>query len=275
LDVTLTVEIMHDLGVMNNFHVSPIFNPILLPKKDKVDVDSATPPTVPTPAADQAKDTVAAPAANDATPAKEADATDPNIVKIEKTETAGALMEVASAVHKAVHGCRKLEAEGQKDACAAGYNKAYEIYELGLSYVRMNKVEFEEERRVLGSFREELKGLIALKKWRINYMEKQKVALIASIEAGAEAPIEAILRKIQEHKAIITKSCNDMATRSAEASKELLDIEKVSSELWSTGSSSATGAATGAAAAVETKAEETKEAKDQAPADNGEKTVVK
>ena len=31
---------MHDLGVMNNFHVSPIFHPIILPKKDKMDLDA-------------------------------------------------------------------------------------------------------------------------------------------------------------------------------------------------------------------------------------------
>ena len=39
-DISLTVEIMHDLGVMNNFHVSPIFHPIILPKKDKMDEDA-------------------------------------------------------------------------------------------------------------------------------------------------------------------------------------------------------------------------------------------
>lgn len=287
LDVTLTVEIMHDLGVMNNFHVSPIFHPILLPKKDSVDLSSPTPPTVPEVSAN--KDALPAPASEETKKATEGE--DPNLKKIDDKSSA-ALMEVASQVHKAVYGCKKLEAEGKKDACAAGYNKAYEIYELGLSYVRMNKVEFEEERRVLGSFREELKGLIALKKWRINYMEKQKAALVASISADAAAPIEAILKKIKEHKAIISKSCTDMQARSKEAQKELADIEKVVSEMYTMeNSATATGAATGAssAAAADTaqeskkveepkKAEgptEEKAAEDKVPAEQKETVVNK
>jgi len=262
----LTVEIMHDLGVMNNFHVSPIFNPIQLPKKDSFDVNTETPPTVPTPAKELPTKEVAE---KESETKKEPE--DPNLTKIDKNENA--LMEVSAKVHKAVYGCKKLEAEGKKDACSAGYNKAYEIYELGLSYVRMNKVEFEEERRVLGSFREELKQLIALKLWRINYMEKQKKALVASIDADAAAPIEAILKKIKEHKEIITTSCADMQTRSKEAQAELADIEKVVDQMYTKGATGATGTAEPVKEPVDT-AQENKKAV-EGPSEEKKAPVVK
>ena len=116
--------------------------------------------------------------------------------------------------------------------------------------------------------------------------------LVASISADAAAPIEAILKKIKEHKAIISKSCTDMQARSKEAQKELADIEKVVSEMYTMeNSATATGAATGAssAAAADTaqeskkveepkKAEgptEEKAAEDKVPAEQKETVVNK
>eukprot|EP00945_MAST-04E_sp_MAST-4E-sp1_P000096 g96.t1 len=244
-DVTLTVEIMHDLGVMNNFHVSPIFHPIVLPAKDKMDLEaikdqkiSPNPPTVSTDSNQGSAQGATGAAAPSATGAAEGSTQEES------------LMEVSAAVHTAVRNCK----EHGEGACSAGYEKAFELYNEGLSYVHMNKIEFEQERKVLGRFREELKSLIALKKWRIAYMTKQQKEMLSKANSDAAPPIEAVLSKIKEHEKILTDSCKVMPERTAEAQKELKDIEDVFSNMKqeNIGATGSSGSATGSEVASST-----------------------
>lgn len=272
-DVTLTVEIMHDLGVMNNFHVSPIFHPIVLPAKDSMDLEtikeqkiSENPPAVTT---DKKEESTEKKEGSTETASTES-------TKVTEDQSAASLMEVSAAVHTAVRNC-KLHGEG---ACSKGYEKAFELYNEGLSYVHMNKVEFEKERKVLGRFREELKSLIALKKWRIAYMTKQKKEMESKANSDAAPPIEAVLSKIKEHEKILTDSCKVMPERTAEAQKELTDIENVFVNIQNGKMVDATGSAGSATGSEESssasgnsgKSEESTSASTESSSSDSEKT---
>jgi hypothetical protein len=221
-DIALTVEIMHDLGVMNNFHVSPIFHPIILPKKDKMDEEAdkeKDEPTAATGAAAAATGAAAAPSSSNADPLGK------------NTEDKVSLMELTAHVHTGVKNCRDKEiaagnvGDQNKGACSLGYNKAYELYNQGLAFTKFNHILFEQERVVLGTFRDRLKGMIARKEMRLKNMKLQLKKLEEAIaNADKAVTVGSLLEGLKEHKTIIEKSCKDMQARTVIAQKELNDI---------------------------------------------------
>jgi hypothetical protein len=221
-DIALTVEIMHDLGVMNNFHVSPIFHPIILPKKDKMDEEAdkeKDEPTAATGAAAAATGAAAAPSSSNADPLGK------------NTEDKVSLMELTAHVHTGVKNCRDKEiaagnvGDQKKGACSLGYNKAYELYNQGLAFTKFNHILFEQERVVLGTFRDRLKGMIARKEMRLKNMKLQLKKLEEAIaNADKAVTVGSLLEGLKEHKTIIEKSCKDMQARTVIAQKELNDI---------------------------------------------------
>jgi hypothetical protein len=222
-DIALTVEIMHDLGVMNNFHVSPIFHPIILPKKDKMDEEADKEKDEPE-AATGAATGAAAPATTPATTSSQ----DP---LAKNTEDKVSLMELTAHVHTAVTNCRDKEiaagnvGDQKKGACSLGYNKAYELYNQGMAFTKFNHILFEQERAVLGTFRDRLKGMIARKETRLKNMKLQLKKLEDAIaNADKAVTVGKLLEGLKEHKSIIDKSCKDMQARTVIAQKELNDI---------------------------------------------------
>jgi hypothetical protein len=93
-----------------------------------------------------------------------------------------------------------------------------------------------------------------LKKWRIAYMTKQQKEMLSKANSDAAPPIEAVLSKIKEHEKILTDSCKVMPERTAEAQKELKDIEDVFSNMKqeNIGATGSSGSATGSEVASST-----------------------
>ena len=226
-DISLTVEIMHDLGVMNNFHVSPIFHPIILPKKDKMDLDADKEKDEPSDATGAAGAATGAAAPAPAKPA-ESQSSEP-LAKNDDSQVA--LMELSAHVHTAVKNCRDKEVaagnvgDQKNGACALGYNKAYELYNQGLAFTKFNHILFEQERVVLGTFRDRLKGMIARKEGRLKNMKEQQKKLEEAIaNADKQMTVGKLLEGLKKHKEIIETSCADMQKRTQIAQKELNDI---------------------------------------------------
>lgn len=226
-DISLTVEIMHDLGVMNNFHVSPIFHPIILPKKDKMDEEADKEKDEPSDATGAAAAATGAAAGASEKPA-ESKSSEP-LAKNDDTQVT--LMELSAHVHTAVKNCRDKEVaagnvgDQKNGACALGYNKAYELYNQGLAFTKFNHILFEQERVILGTFRDRLKGMIARKELRLKNLKAQQKKLEEAIaNADKQMTVGKLLEGLKEHKAIIEKSCEDMQNRTQIAQKELNDI---------------------------------------------------
>merc|ERR1719164_272008 len=146
-------------------------------------------------------------------------------------ETQVGLMELSAHVHTAVKNCRDKEVaagnvgDQKNGACALGYNKAYELYNQGLAFTKFNHVLFEQERVVLGTFRDRLKGMIARKEMRLKNMKLQLKKLEEAIaNADKAVTVGSLLEGLKEHKTIIEKSCKDMQARIVIAQKELNDI---------------------------------------------------
>ena len=219
-DISLTVEIMHDLGVMNNFHVSPIFHPIILPKKDKMDLDAdkeKDEPSDATGAASAATGAAAGAAAGATAKAAESKSSEP-LAKNDETQVG--LMELSAHVHTAVKNCRDKEVaagnvgDQKNGACALGYNKAYELYNQGLAFTKFNHILFEQERGVLGTFRDRLKGMIARKEGRLKNLKAQQKKLEEAIaNADKQMTVGKLLEGLKKHKEIMETSCADMQNR--------------------------------------------------------------
>jgi len=229
-DISLTVEIMHDLGVMNNFHVSPIFHPIILPKKDKMDLDADKEKDEPSDATGAAGAATGA-AAGATAKAAESKSSEP-LAKNDETQTQVSLMELSAHVHTSVKNCRDKEVaagnvgDQKNGACALGYNKAYELYNQGLAFTKFNHILFEQERVVLGTFRDRLKGMIARKEGRLKNLKAQQKKLEEAIaNADKQMTVGKLLEGLKKHKEIIETSCADMQARTKIAQKEMKDID--------------------------------------------------
>merc|ERR1719231_811284 len=211
---------------MNNFHVSPIFHPIILPKKDKMDEEADKEKDEPE-AATGAATGAAAPATTPATTSSSN--TDP---LAKNTEDKVSLMELTAHVHTGVKNCRDKEiaagnvGDQKKGACSLGYNKAYELYNQGLAFTKFNHILFEQERAVLGTFRDRLKGMIARKEMRLKNLKAQQKKLEEAIaNADKQMTVGKLLEGLKKHKEIIETSCADMQARTKIAQKELKDID--------------------------------------------------
>merc|ERR1711871_1422635 len=153
------------------------------------------------------------------------------LAKNDETQTQVSLMELTAHVHTSVKNCRDKEVaagnvgDQKKGACSLGYNKAYELYNQGLAFTKFNHILFEQERVVLGTFRDRLKGMIARKEMRLKNMKEQLKKLEEAIaNADKAVTVGSLLKGLREHKTIIEKSCKNMQARTIIAQKELNDI---------------------------------------------------